>query len=66
MNEYTIITLPRSMSLSERISEASKVISEWVKSLDTPLNEDTDLIHLAHYKRNGKYVYQYVIERAVK
>ena len=66
MAEYTVIKLPKSMSLSDRISEASKVISEWLKSLDTPLNENTDLIHLAGYKRNGTYIYQYIIERAVK
>jgi hypothetical protein len=66
MAEYTVIKLPKSMSLSDRISEASKGISEWLKSLDTPLNENTDLIHLAGYKRNGTYIYQYIIERAVK
>ena len=66
MDEHTVIKLPKSMSLTERISEASKVISEWLKSLDTPLNDSTDLIHLAGYKRNGKYIYQYIIERAVK
>lgn len=66
MPDHTTIILPKSMSLTERISEVSKVISKWLKSLDTPYNEETDLIHLAGYKRNGKYIYQYVIDRAVK
>jgi hypothetical protein len=66
MTEYKIITLPKTMSLSERISGVSEEISKWLESLEEPFNVNTDVMHLAKYERNDKYNYHYILDRAVK
>jgi hypothetical protein len=66
MPEYKKITLPKTMPLFERITGVSKEISKWLESLDEPFNVSTDVLQLARYERNDKYIYHYVIDRAVK
>ena len=66
MIEQTIITLPKSMPLSKRISAVSREISEWLRSLEEPFNVEKDVVYLARYKRNGRFTYHYVIERDVE
>ena len=66
MTEYKIITLPKTMSLTERISGVSEEISKWLESLEEPFNVNTDVMHLAKYERNDKYNYHYILDRAVK
>lgn len=66
MTEHKIITLPKTMSLTERISGVSDEISKWLDSLEEPFNVNTDVMHLAKYERNDKYNYHYILDRAVK
>ena len=66
MAEHKKITLPKTMPLPERISGVSKEISEWLNSLKVPYNIDTDVMQLAKYEQNDKYMYHYIIDRSVK
>jgi hypothetical protein len=66
MTEHKIITLPKTMSLTERISGVSEEIKKWLESLEEPFNVNTDVMHLAKYERNDKYNYHYILDRAVK
>jgi len=66
MTEHKIITFPKTMTLTERISGVSKEISRWLDSLEEPFNVNTDVMHLAKYERNDKYNYHYILDRAVK
>ncbi len=64
MLETKIITLPRPMSLAERISEVSMQIRGWLKSLDQPLDGVRDKLQLTKCERNNReYGYHYSIIR---
>jgi hypothetical protein len=67
MLEFTVISLQKTMPLAERISEANRQISEWIKSLEEPFNDDEDDIQLKEYEqKDGKHVYHYIIARNIK
>jgi len=66
MTENKIITVPKTMSLTERISGVSEEVSKWLESLEEPFNVNTDVMHLAKYERNDKYRYHYTLDRAVR
>ncbi|GEM_PF-1039802 len=66
MSEHKTITLPKTMSLSDRISGVSREISEWLESLEEPFNIDTDVMQLTKYDQKDDYTYQYTLDRAVK
>lgn len=66
MSEKKTITLPKTMSLMDRIEGVSKEISRWLESLDEPFNAERDVLHLARCDRNGQYRYVYVLERSVR
>ena len=67
MLDTSTITLPKSMSLSDRIIEVSKQISVWLDSLETPFNVNTDALELTNYKQNDQsYSYQYSVDRDVR
>lgn len=69
MSEYLskTVTVPVDMPLSERISEVSKEVAEWVESLDEPFDLSEDVIYLVKCERTAThYKYHYVIDRAVK
>jgi hypothetical protein len=64
MAESLIISLPTSMPLGGRLSEANKQLSEWLASLENPFIIWKDELHLARCQRNGtEYAYHYVIRR---
>lgn len=66
MAESTNINLPKTMPLSERISEAEKLISKWITSLKVPFDGQKDDIRLIKYERDNKeYSYNYIIARDV-
>jgi hypothetical protein len=66
MLESTNITLPKSMSITKRISEANKRISEWIMSLEVPFDFEKDDIRLKKCERdNDKFSYHYTIARGV-
>jgi hypothetical protein len=66
MSELITITLPKDMSITERISEVSKELSEWLLALDKPVKIGKDVIYLSHYHVNGGYSYHYSIEREIE
>jgi hypothetical protein len=66
MSEKKTITVPKTMSLVERIEDVSNEISRWLESLDEPFNAEQDVLSLARCDRNGHYRYVYVLERAVR
>jgi len=67
MAESTIITLPKTMSLGERISEVNKRLSAWTDSLEKSFNNETDSLQMGKCERNHEgYVYQYIVLRQVK
>ena len=66
MSEKKTITLPKTMSLIDRIEGVSKEISKWLASLDEPFNTERDVMQLARCDRNDHYRYVYVLERAVR
>lgn len=62
MLQSKTVTLPRTMPLTVRISEASKRISEWLRSLDKPFNYETDKLQLTRFERSDTaYSYHYAI-----
>jgi len=63
MKEQKTINVDKNIPLSERIALVSREVSEWIKTLEAPLIAGKDVVFLAKYKRNGKYTYQYAIER---
>ena len=64
MLEFTTITLPKTMPLTERISEVSRQISEWLESLEIPFNDEKDVLRLTRYERNDeKHSYHYSVDR---
>jgi hypothetical protein len=67
MRESTVISLPKKMPLVERITEANRKISEWISTLEKPLNDEKDDIQLEKYKQDHKeYTCHYIIVRDVK
>lgn len=67
MADYTIVTVPKTMTLVERISKVSKQVSEWLESLEDPFNFKTDTLELTRYEQyNNKYRYHYIVEHEVK
>ena len=63
MSESIIVTLPKKMPLERRISEASKQITEWLQSFDTPFNCEKERLHLTgceHTDRGYSYRYSLV------
>jgi hypothetical protein len=67
MRESTVISLQKKMSLPERISEANRQISEWIKSLEEPFKDEENDIQLKKYEqKDGKHIYHYIIARNIK
>ena len=64
MAESLIISLPISMPLGGRLSEANKQLSEWLAALDQPFIIWKDQLQLTTCKQNGnEYSYHYIIRR---
>ncbi|UCF55872.1 MAG: hypothetical protein JSW15_07080 [Deltaproteobacteria bacterium] len=62
MKESLAIVLPRKMSLTERISEASRQINEWLQSLDVVFNNERDKLQMTKWERNDReYRYHYLV-----
>jgi hypothetical protein len=56
------ITLPKSMPLGNKLAEVSRQISEWLESLEKPLNHRT--LRLKKIEESDKdYIYHYEIQR---
>lgn len=67
MPESTNIILPKNMPLIRRISVASKQISKWIKSLETPFDGDKDDIRLTKCERHDEeFSYYYSVARDIK
>ena len=65
MPEATMITLPKTMPLVERISEVNRQLSEWFKSLEGFVC-GRDVLRLTKYERKAKkYSYHYIIDHRV-
>lgn len=65
MSNSLTIVLPRKMSLTERISQASKQINEWLQSLDVAFSNERDKLQMAKWERNDReYRYHYLIIRS--
>ena len=66
MPEPTIISIPKTMPLTERISEVNRQLSEWLNSLDKGFDCGRDVLRLTRYEQNAsKYSYHYIIDRGV-
>ena len=66
MPETKTIVLPKRMPVAERIAEANRQISEWIRSLEKPYNEKSDALYMKDCKSNDtEYKYRYTIERNV-
>ena len=62
MPESITISLPKDMPLRNRISEASKRLSEWLGSLGRTIEKMDDRLQLTQYKMTGsEHAYQYSI-----
>ena len=67
MLESVTITVPRKKPPTKRISEVSKQISEWLKSLEKPFDYRTNMLRLKKCElSNNEYIYHYEIHRKVK
>jgi hypothetical protein len=67
MSDSSVITIPKTMPLHDRISEVSKQISNWLETLQNPFNAKTDAIKLTGQNQDGdNYCYHYSIYRDVK
>ena len=65
MPESTMITLPKTMPLVERISEVNRLLSEWLKTLEGFVC-GRDVLRLTKYERKAeKYSYHYIIDHRV-
>jgi hypothetical protein len=65
MPESTMITLPKTMPLVERISEVNRQLSDWLKSLEGFVC-GRDALRLTKYEREAeKYSYHYIIDHRV-
>jgi hypothetical protein len=57
---FKTVTLPASMPLHKRISEAAKQIREWVHACQAAFNHSRDQLRLMRItKENGRYQYRY-------
>lgn len=64
MPESTSMTLSKAMPLDERILKVNKQLSEWLKSLDKPFNDERDVLQLKKHEQSDKnFIYHYIIER---
>jgi hypothetical protein len=64
MLNYKIVILPNNLPLKEQISEVSRQISEWLRSLDVPSGfkvVDANLRLINITKTDEEYAYQYSI-----
>jgi hypothetical protein len=64
-----IISLSNSIPLLERISKVKNQISQWQRSLERPFNDQTDMLRLLTYEKNGReyiYIYKYKIVRRAR
>ena len=60
MIEAKTITVPRTMSLKDRISLVSKQILTWLKSCDEPLYIEKNQLRLVKFEKNTRnYSYHY-------
>jgi hypothetical protein len=60
--ESLTINVPKSMPLSNKLAEVSRQISEWLESIEEPLNDKT--LRLKKIDETDKdYVYWYEIQR---
>jgi hypothetical protein len=67
MQESTIIKLPKTMPVADRIPGVSRQISKWLETLEKPFNIEKDALHLAKCERNVKnFKYYYVLDRDIK
>ena len=67
MPHLNIFTVPKTMTLVDRISEVSKRVSEWLESLEDPFNFKTDALELTRFEQhNNKYRYHYIMDHEVK
>jgi effector-binding domain-containing protein len=56
--EHTIISLPKTMPLDQRITEVTKQLSEWLKSLDKLPKDSASKVFLTKFE-NGEEDYRY-------
>ena len=64
MHEFITISLPTTMPLIERLSEANRQLSEWLESLENPFDIETDTFELKKCNRtDNEYSYHYTIIR---
>ena len=62
MNESFTIFLPRKMSLSGRISEASRQVKEWLLSPNVVFNNERDKLLMTKWERDEReYRYHYQV-----
>lgn len=62
MNESLTIVLPRKMSLSGRISEASRQIKEWLLSPDVVFSHERDKLQMTKWELDDRECrYHYLI-----
>ena len=67
MCESTTITLSKSKSISDQISEVNDQILEWIESFERPYNDKKDVLTMEEYKRDDKEdILQYAIECDVR
>jgi hypothetical protein len=67
MVETTSITVPKTMTLSERLSEVNKRLLQWIESLERPFDDETDSFQLSRCEATDDgYSYHYVINRDAK
>jgi hypothetical protein len=64
MAESTSIIVPKTMPLSQRISEVNRRLSEWFETLEIPFNVEKDAFHLNKCEKStNSYRYYYSITR---
>lgn len=62
MPESIVITLPKTMSIDKRISEASRQITEWLQSFEKPFKDGADKLQLTKCEiKQEEYSYHYSI-----
>ena len=67
MAESITISVPKSMPITERISELGRQLSDWLNSLNEPLHFWRDKLELTKCEANGgEHIYQYAIRRGAR
>ena len=64
MLNYKIVILPNNLPLKEQITEVSRRVTEWLRSLDVPSGSkvvDANLRLINITKTDEEYAYQYSI-----